>query len=76
LPGGTEKNHEDHSQDSLSPGRGLNPGPHECEGRVLTTGPRRSIRSVILNLHSPIPLHGLVQLLLLAKSTNVNLTTV
>jgi hypothetical protein len=40
--GGNEENHENPSQDCLSPNRDLNQGPPEYEG-VLTTRPRRSI---------------------------------
>jgi hypothetical protein len=35
------------SQDSLSPGRDLNPGPPEHEARVLITRPRRSVEESI-----------------------------
>jgi hypothetical protein len=37
LPGGTEKTHKNHSQDSLSPGRNLNSEPPEYEAGVLST---------------------------------------
>jgi hypothetical protein len=37
LPGRTGENHENLSQDSLSPDRDLNPGPSEYEAGVLTT---------------------------------------
>jgi hypothetical protein len=37
LPEGTEKNHENLSQDRRSPSRDLNPGPAEYETGVLTT---------------------------------------
>jgi hypothetical protein len=43
MPGRTEENHENLSQDSLSPGRDLNPEPPEYETGVLTTQPRRSV---------------------------------
>jgi hypothetical protein len=38
-PGGTEENHENLSRDSRSPGRHLNPGPHEYEAgnHTITT---------------------------------------
>jgi hypothetical protein len=36
YPGGTEENNENLSQDSRSPGRDLNPGPHEYEVVVLS----------------------------------------
>jgi hypothetical protein len=42
LLGGTEKNHENLSQDSRSPGRDLNPRRPEYEVGVSTTLPRRS----------------------------------
>jgi hypothetical protein len=44
LPGRTEGNHENLSQDSRSPGRDLNPGCPEYEG-VLTAWPWRSVLS-------------------------------
>jgi hypothetical protein len=37
LPGETEDNHENLSQNSPSPGRDLNPGPHEYETGLLNT---------------------------------------
>jgi hypothetical protein len=40
---GLMKTTKNHSQDSHSPGRYLNPGPPECEAGVLTT---RTLRSV------------------------------
>jgi hypothetical protein len=40
LPGRTEENHKNLSQDSWFPGRDLNPGPPEYETGVLTTRPR------------------------------------
>jgi hypothetical protein len=45
-PGRTEKRHENLSQDSRSPGRGLNPGPPKYEARVLTTQPWRLLHCV------------------------------
>jgi len=36
LPGGTEENHKNLSEDSRSPGRDLNSGPPEYETRVST----------------------------------------
>jgi hypothetical protein len=43
LPGGIEKNHKNLSQDSPSPGRGMNPGPPEYEAGMLNTRPQRSV---------------------------------
>jgi hypothetical protein len=43
MSGGTEKNTENLSQDSRSPRRYLNPGPHEYEAVLLTTLPQRSV---------------------------------
>jgi hypothetical protein len=37
LPGGTEENDENLSQNCRSPGRDLSPGPPEYEAGVLTT---------------------------------------
>jgi hypothetical protein len=42
LPGGTEENHENLSQDSRSPGRDLNQEHPEYKAGVLPTQPRRS----------------------------------
>jgi hypothetical protein len=39
IPGGTEENHENLSQNSQSPGRDLNPGPPKYEAGVLTRRP-------------------------------------
>jgi hypothetical protein len=36
LPGGTDENHENLSQDSRSPALDLNPGPPEYETGVVT----------------------------------------
>jgi hypothetical protein len=41
---GLRKTTRNPSQDSRSPDRELNPGPHEYEAEVLTTQPRRSVR--------------------------------
>jgi hypothetical protein len=41
--GGTEENHDNVSQDSLSLGRNLNPRPPEYEAGVLTARPRRAV---------------------------------
>jgi hypothetical protein len=43
MPGETEKNDENLSQDSRSPGRYLNVGPPEYETRVFYTRPRHSV---------------------------------
>jgi hypothetical protein len=43
LPGGTEENNKNLSQDSRFPGQDLNSGPSEYVG-MLTTQPRRSVR--------------------------------
>jgi hypothetical protein len=48
LPGGTEENHENLSQDNRSPGRDLGPGTPEYEAGVLTTLPRRTVPEVCL----------------------------
>jgi hypothetical protein len=37
LPGGTQENSKNLSQDSRSPGQDLNPGPPEYGAGVLTT---------------------------------------
>jgi hypothetical protein len=42
LPGRTGENNEQLSQDSLSPGRDLNPGPPQYDAGVLTSRPRRT----------------------------------
>jgi hypothetical protein len=47
-PGWTEENHENVRQDSR--GRDLNPGPHETG--VLTTHPRRLVRSINEHTHT------------------------
>jgi hypothetical protein len=46
LPGGTEENNENHSRDSWSPGRDINPEPPEYETGMITTRPRRSVQSI------------------------------
>jgi hypothetical protein len=46
-PGGSEQNHKNISQESLSPFRDLNSGHSEYEARVLTTLPRRSVVEVL-----------------------------
>jgi hypothetical protein len=43
LPGGTEENHKNVSQQSWLPGRDLKPGPPKCEAGVLRTLPQRSV---------------------------------
>jgi hypothetical protein len=43
MPDGTEENDKNPGQDSLSPGRNLNPGPPGNEARIITTGPRHSV---------------------------------
>lgn len=34
-----------------SPGRDLNPGPLECEARLLTTQPRYSVPYIVRNIN-------------------------
>jgi hypothetical protein len=41
------KNTKNLNQESLSPGRYLNPGPHEYEARLLKTKPRRSVQLLL-----------------------------
>jgi hypothetical protein len=36
------------SEDSLTPGRDLNPDPPEYEARVLTTWPQRSVKMAVV----------------------------
>jgi hypothetical protein len=43
LPGGTEENHKNLSQNSWPPGRDSNPEPPEYKVGMLTTQPRRSV---------------------------------
>jgi hypothetical protein len=45
LPGGTEENHENHSDDSWSRGRDLNLGPPEYKAGVLTPRLRLQVRT-------------------------------
>jgi hypothetical protein len=47
---GSEKTHENLSQDSQSPGRDFNPGPPEYEAGVLTARTRRSVKRRIIDL--------------------------
>jgi hypothetical protein len=49
LPGGTEENHENLSQDCWPPCRDLNPGPPEYEVGVLITRPRRILLKRIIH---------------------------
>jgi hypothetical protein len=42
-PEGLREITKDLSQDSRFPGRDLNPEPSECEEKVLTTRPQRSV---------------------------------
>jgi hypothetical protein len=53
LPGRTEENHEQLSQDSRSPSQDLNAGPQEYEAGVVSTRPRRSV----IASHFYIPIH-------------------
>jgi hypothetical protein len=46
LPGVTEENHKTSSQDSQSPGQGLNPLPPKYEAGVLTTRPQRLVKAL------------------------------
>jgi hypothetical protein len=47
LPGRIEETTKNFSQDSRSPGRYLNPGPHEYKARLLTTRPWLSVLGII-----------------------------
>jgi hypothetical protein len=50
LPGRTEKNRENFSQDSRSSGRDFNLGHPEYEAGALTTRPRRSVSLMLSKL--------------------------
>jgi hypothetical protein len=54
LTGGTEGNHENLSQDSLSLGRDLNSKPPEYEAGVPTTWPRGSMSEFETRCSSPV----------------------
>jgi hypothetical protein len=46
LSGGTKESHKILSEDSLYPGRDLNPGPPEFEAGVLSPPPRRTVCTI------------------------------
>jgi hypothetical protein len=88
LTGGTEKNHENLSNDSPSPGRDFNPGSPEYEAGVLTAGRRRSLKTCgfeydllqvyRISLHEDISRGGslmLLPLLQTALHTSIGLCT-
>lgn len=47
FSGGSEKNHDNLSQSSQSPGRDLKSRPPAYEAGVITTGPRRSVSRMV-----------------------------